>query len=160
MVMGVRMWARWLAMHGVARAFMKARALGGDPLARLIASHGRATDPYPLMAEIRARGPLVRAPFTWVSVDYGVCREVLRDNRFGVTAPSTMDLPRPLRTLIARTDDDGVANPVEPPAMVVVDPPQHTRYRQLVAQSFTPRAIDKLSTRVGEVTEHLIERLA
>jgi cytochrome P450 len=147
-------------MHGVARAFMKVQAWRGDPLARLIASHGRATDPYPLMEEIRARGPLVRTPFTWVSVGHGVCREVLRDKRFGVTAPSTMDLPRPLRTLITRTDDKGVANPVEPPAMVVVDPPEHTRYRQLVAQSFTPRAIDKLATRVAEVTDHLIERLA
>jgi hypothetical protein len=85
---------------------------------------------------------------------------VLRDKRFGVTAPSTMDLPRPLRTLISRTADEGVANPVEPPAMVVVDPPEHTRYRQLVAQSFTPRAIDKLATRVAEVTDDLIERLA
>jgi len=158
--MAVRMWVRWVAMHGVVRTFMKGRALRGDPLARLIASHGRATDPYPLMEEIRARGPLVRTPFTWISVDHGVCREVLRDKRFGVTAPSTMDLPHPLRTLIARTDDKAVANPVEPPAMVVVDPPEHTRYRQLVAQSFTPRAIDRLSTRVVEVTDQLIDRLA
>jgi cytochrome P450 len=53
-----------------------------------------------------------------------------------------------------------VANPVEPPAMVIVDPPEHTRYRQLVAQSFTPRAIDTLATRVAEVTGELIERIA
>jgi cytochrome P450 len=158
--MGVGLWARWVAMHGAVRTFMKVQGLRGDPLARLIASHGRGIDPYPLMEEIRARGPLVRAPFTWVSVDYALCREVLRDNRFGVTAPSTMDLPRPLLTLISRTDDEGVANPIEPPAMVVVDPPEHTRYRQLVAQSFTPRAIDKLSNRVAEVTDHIIERLA
>lgn len=158
--MAVRMWVRWAAMHGVARTFMKVQALRGEPLGRLIASHGRATDPYPLMEEIRARGPLVRAPFTWISVDYRVCREVLRDKRFGVTAPSSMDLPRPLRTLIARTAEQGVANPVEPPAMVVVDPPEHTRYRQLVAQSFTPRAIDQLSARVVEVTDQLIDRLA
>jgi cytochrome P450 len=157
---GVGLWARWVAMHGVVRAFMKVQGLRGDPLARLLASHGRGIDPYPLMEEIRARGPLVRTPFTWVSVDHGLCREVLRDKRFGVTAPATMDLPRPLPTLISRTDDEGVANPVEPPAMVVVDPPEHTRYRQLVAQSFTPRAIDKLSTRVAEVTDQLIERLA
>lgn len=157
--MGLRLWARWVAMHGVVRAFMKVQGRRGDPLARLIAGHGRGIDPYPLMEEIRAGGPLVRTPFTWVSVDHGICREVLRDKRFGVTAPSTMDLPRPLRTLIARTDDSVVANPVEPPAMVVVDPPEHTRYRQAVAQSFTPRAIDALSSRVSEVTDHLIERL-
>jgi cytochrome P450 len=157
---GVGLWARWVAMHGMIRAFMKVRGLRGDPLARLIAGHGRGIDPYPLMEEIRARGPLARTPFTWVSVDHTICREVLRDKRFGVTAPSAMDLPRPLRALISRTDDEGVANPVEPPAMVVVDPPEHTRYRQLVAQSFTPRAIDKLTNRVTEVTDQLIERLA
>ena len=159
-VRGVGLWARWVAMHGVPRAFTRVQGLRGDPLARLIASHGRGTDPYPLMEEIRARGPLLRTPFTWVTVDHGLCREVLRDKCFGVTAPSTMGLPRLLHMLISRTDDPAVANPVEPLAMVVVDPPQHTRYRQLVAQSFTPRAIDALSTRVAEVTNHLIDRLA
>ena len=153
------LWARWMAMHGVPRAFMKIQARRGDPLARLIASHGHSTDPYPLMEEIRARGPLVRTPFTWVSVDHALCRAILRDKRFGVTAPSSMDLPRPLQSLISRTDL-AVANPVEPPAMVVVDPPVHTRYRHQVAQSFTPRAIDTLNNRVAEVTSQLIERLA
>lgn len=156
--MGVGVWARWAAMHGAPRAFMAIRARLGDPLARLVVNHV-ANDPYPLMEEIRVRGPLVRAPFTWVSVDHAVCREILRDNRFGVTPPSEMDLPLPLRALIARTDP-GVPNPVEPPAMVIVNPPDHTRYRQLVARSFTPRAIDKLGDRVTEVTEQLIDRIA
>jgi cytochrome P450 len=124
-----------------------------------MANHGRDDDPYPLMDEIRAHGAIVRKPFVWVSVDYGVCREILRDKRFGVTDPTAMELPRPLRALISRTDP-GVANPIEPPAMVVVDPPDHTRYRQLVAQSFTPRAIDTLDTRVTEVTNELIDRMA
>ncbi|OBG18685.1 cytochrome P450 [Mycobacterium sp. 852002-51057_SCH5723018] len=158
--MGVGLFGRWVAMHGVARAFMKVQARRGDPLARLIAGHGRGIDPYPLMEQIRAGRPLVRAPFTWVSVDHDLCREVLRDKRFGVTAPAAMDLPRPLRALISRTDERAVANPVEPPAMVVVDPPEHTRYRQLVAQSFTPRAIDRLTDRVTEVTDQLLARLA
>jgi cytochrome P450 len=157
--MDVGLWLRWAAMHGVPRAYMKLRARRGDPLARLIAGHGRSFDPYPLMDDIRAQGPLVRLPFTWVSADHSVCRVILRDKRFGVTAPSSMDLPRPLRTLIERTDP-AVANPVEPPAMVIVDPPDHTRYRQLVAQSFTPRAIDRLGALVVDVTRDSIEHLA
>jgi cytochrome P450 len=144
-------------MHGVPRAFFKVQSRRGDPLARLLANRG--DDPYPLMDEIRARGPIARTPFVWVSVDHRVCREVLRDKRFGVTAPMDMDLPGPLRRLIAKTDP-GLANPVEPPAMVIVDPPDHTRYRQLVAQSFTPRAIDTLTTRVADVTADLVERIA
>jgi cytochrome P450 len=157
--MRVGLWARWVAMHGVPRAFLAVQARRGDPLGRLLANHGRSADPYPLMEEIRAHGPIVRAPFVWASVDHGVCREILRDKRFGVTDPTEMELPRLLRALISRTDP-GVANPVEPPAMVVVDPPDHTRYRQLVAQSFTPRAIDTLSTRVIEVTRELIDSIA
>ncbi|MGH3675982.1 MAG: cytochrome P450 [Mycobacterium sp.] len=157
--MRVGLWARWAAMHGVPRAFFAVQAWKGDPLARLMANHGRGQDPYPLMEEIRVRGSVVRTPFVWVSVDLQVCREILRDKRFGVTAPTDMDLPRPLRRLISRTDP-GVANPVEPPAMVIVNPPDHTRYRQLVAHSFTPRAIDTLSTRVAEVTNELIDRIA
>jgi cytochrome P450 len=128
-------------------------------LARLLANQGRGDDRYALMEEIRARGPVARTPFVWASVDHHVCREMLRDKRFGVTAPADIDMPRPLRGLISRTDP-GVANPVEPPAMVIVNPPDHTRYRQLVAQSFTPRAIDTLGTRVAEVTRELIDRIA
>ncbi|MCU1698442.1 MAG: cytochrome [Mycobacterium sp.] len=157
--MGVGLWARWVAMHGVPRAYMAVHARRGDPLARLIANHGRDDDPYPLMEEVRAHGPLMHTRFVWASVDHGVCRDVLRDKRFGVTAPSDMDLPRPLPALLKRTDP-GVANPVEPPAMVIVNPPDHTRYRQLVAQSFTPRATDTLATRVAEVTAELIDELA
>jgi cytochrome P450 len=157
--MRVGLWARWAAMHGVPRAFFAVQAWRGDPWARLLGNHARGDGRYPLMEQIRAREPLVRTPFVWASVDHAVCREILRDKRFGVTAPTEMELPRPLRALISKTDL-GVPNPVEPPAMVVVNPPDHTRYRQLVAQSFTPRAIDTLNTRVAEVTLELIDSIA
>ena len=156
--MGIGLWSRWLALNGAPRAFLAAQARRGDPMAKVLANHGRGADPYPFLEQIRAKGPLVRTRFTWVTVDHGVCREVLRDRRFGVTDPTQMELPGPLRALIARTDP-GVANPVEPPAMVVVDPPHHTRYRQSVSQSFTPRAIERLGDRVVEVTAELIAGL-
>lgn len=157
--MHVGLWPRWVALHGVPRAFLAVQARRGDPLGSLMANHGRGNDPYPLMEEIRAGGPLVRKQYCWVSVDHAVCREILRDKRFGVTDPTAMGLPGPLQKLISKTDPH-VANPVEPPAMVVVDPPDHTRYRQLVAQSFTPRAIDRLSNRVTEVTRELVDNIA
>ncbi|MUL47490.1 cytochrome P450 [Mycobacterium sp. CBMA293] len=153
------LWSRWLALHGIPRAFLAVTARAGDPMAGLLATHGRGDDPYPFMEEIRARGPLLHKRFAWSTVDHGVCRDILRDRRFGITDPTQLGLPAPLRAVIARTDP-GLANPVEPPAMVVVDPPDHTRYRQSVSQSFTPRAIDRLGTRVTEVTATLIDRLA
>ncbi|MGV0743614.1 cytochrome P450 [Mycolicibacterium sp. XJ870] len=157
--MSIKLWTRWVALHAVPKSFMKVQGLRGNPMARLIVNHGRGNDPYPLMEEVRSRGRLIRTPFVWVTADHAVCREILRDKRFGVTPPTGMEMPRALRALLDRTDP-GVANPVEPPAMVIVDPPDHTRYRQLVAQSFTPRAIDTLDARVAEVTAELIDRLA
>ncbi|MEV0671193.1 cytochrome P450 [Mycobacterium sp. NPDC050441] len=157
--MDIKLWTRWVALHAVPKAFMRIQGRLGNPLAGLIANHGRENDPYPLIEEVRRRGPLIRTPFAWVSADHAVCREVLRDKRFGVTPPTGMEMPRPLTRLLEWTDPL-VANPVEPPAMVIVDPPDHTRYRQLVAQSFTPRAIDKLDSRVAGVTAELIESLS
>ncbi|MHC9292619.1 cytochrome P450 [Mycobacterium sp. LTG2003] len=156
--MGIGLWTRWLALHAVPRSFMTVQAWRGNPMARLIVNHGRGNDPYPVMEEVRSRGRLIRTPFVWVTADHALCREILRDKRFGVTPPTGMEMPRALRMLLDRTDP-GVANPVEPPAMVIVDPPDHTRYRQLVAQSFTPRAIETLDTRVAEVTAELIDNL-
>jgi cytochrome P450 len=154
--MQVVTWTRWFALHGVPRAFLSVQARRGDQLARILRGADRWGDPYPLMEQIRQQGQLVRTPFVAVTTDHEVCRMILRDNRFKASIPSEMDLPRPLRSLISRTDL-GLPNPVEPPAMVVVDPPDHTRYRRLVAQSFTPRAIDTLAARVAEVTTQLLE---
>lgn len=157
--MSIGLWTRWMALHAVPKAFMSFQGRTGNPMGALISSHGKGIDPYPLMEQIRRRGPLVKTPFVWVTVDHEFAREVLRDKRFGVTSPTGMGMPKPVQRLLDRTDPK-VANPVEPPAMVIVDPPAHTQYRQLVAQSFTPRAIDKLDTRVAEVTTELVDRLA
>src|ERR1700733_13644186 len=93
--MRVGLWTRWVAMHGVPRAFFAVQSRRGDPLARLLGNHGRGDDHYPLMEQIRTHGPMVRKRFLWASVDHGVCREILRDKRFGVTDPTAMELPRP-----------------------------------------------------------------
>lgn len=153
---GIRL--RWLAMHGVPRAYLSARARGGDPLARILMGRGQWGDPYPHLEVIRRRGRLVRTRFVAMTVDHEISRMVMRDNRFGAATRTNLALPGPLSALIRRTDP-GLPNPVEPPAMVQVDPPQHTQYRRLVAQSFTPRAVDRLSERISQVTGELLDRL-
>ena len=121
------MWARWFAMHGVARAFVKVRRSRERPVGpphrrsrsarRSLPVDGR--DPGARTAGAHAVHLGQRRPRR-------MPRSIARQT-FRVTAPSAMDVPRPLRTLITRTEDEGVANPVEPPAMVGVDPPEHTR---------------------------------
>ena len=154
----IGMWVRWVTLHGMPRAFLGVQARRGDPLARLLVGPQRGGDPYPLIQQIRAQGRLTRTPTAWVTADHELCRTVLRDNRFNVTNPANMNLPKPINWLIRHTDPQ-LPNPAEPPSMLQVDPPEHARYRRPVAHAFTPRAIDKLRTRIIEVTNELLDRL-
>ena len=43
--------------------------------------------------------------------------------------------------------------------MLTVDPPEHTRYRRLVSQAFTPKAIAQLEPTIRELTGELIDQL-
>jgi cytochrome P450 len=52
-----------------------------------------------------------------------------------------------------------VLNGVEPPSMLVTDPPEHTRLRRVVSRAFTPRAIDGLRTRIHEIADELLRDL-
>ncbi|BBX19861.1 cytochrome P450 [Mycolicibacterium duvalii] len=148
-------WLRWAAVHGIPRGFLTARARRGEPLARLILGRG---DRLALIEEVRVAGPLLRTPVVWATADYEVCRTVLRHNDFGVTDPAESELPG-LRGLVRRVDP-ALPNPVEPPAMLMTDPPQHTEYRRLVARSFSPRSISGLDTRIGDLTSTLLDDLA
>jgi hypothetical protein len=103
--MNIGLWARWLVRHGVPRTFIKVRAWRGDPMAQVIASHGRSVDPYPLTEQLRSHGPLVRTPFVWASLDHDACREMLRERGFEVTAPSDMEASRRLRALFEAYPD-------------------------------------------------------
>ena len=50
-------------------------------------------------------------------------------------------------------------NPVEPPSLLVVDPPEHARLRRLVSRAFTPRAIDGLHQRIRDITNVALDDL-
>ncbi|MBF6173863.1 cytochrome P450 [Nocardia blacklockiae] len=150
---------RWAAIHGLPRVVLKWQARRGDPLGRILSDPRAQDDPYALADRIRAQGPLVRTRFTWVTADHAIVRKVLRSPDFGVVVPAELNLPRPIPAAIRATDPH-LPNPIEPPAMLAVDPPRHTRYRKLVAQEFTPRAVRRLTDRIDEVTAELLAELA
>ncbi|WP_370495902.1 cytochrome P450 [Mycobacterium sp. pR1184] len=156
--MRTSIWIRWMARYGAPRAFLAVQARRGQPLARFLLGRARGAEMYRLVEDIRQQGRMVRRPFVWVSADHEICRTVLRDDRFGVTNIVNAPLPQPFPALLDRTDP-GLPNPVERPAMVMSNPPDHTRYRRLFAQSFTPRAIDRLGARVEEITAELLDGL-
>jgi cytochrome P450 len=156
----VREWTHWAAGYGLPRASLKLLARRGDPLAQLLRID---TDPvddiYPLIEQIRARGrmsPLRRVG--WACADAQIMREVLRDSRFRTIKPQDRSPFRLVRWILAKTDPD-LLNPIEPPSMLVTDPPEHTRLRHPVSRAFTPRALDGLRTRIHELADGLLRGL-
>jgi len=111
-----------------------------DPFARLNLAEGRH-DPYALYAEVRAAGEVVPSPtMGFQTASHHVCREVLRDRRFGVQA------------------DDGPRGNGQM-SLLELDPPDHTRLRRLAAPAFSPRALAGYDDRITGVVDGLLDAL-
>jgi cytochrome P450 len=129
-------------------------------LARLLIDTNQGDNIYPLIEQVRGRGPMSRVARRagWVSADAQIVREVLRDGRFRTTKQQDRSPFRIVQWLLAKTNP-GVLSGVEPPSMLVTDPPEHTRLRRVVSRAFTPRALDGLRTRIQEVADELLRGL-
>lgn len=156
----VREWTHWAVGYGVLRPIWKLQARRGDPLSRLVRIDiNPATDIYPLIEEIRECGRMRRVAMTgWVTADAQIVREVFRDGRFRTIKQRDRSPFRVVQWVLAKTDPD-VPNPLEPPSMLVTDPPEHTRLRRQVSRAFTPRALDGLRTRIHEVVDERLRGL-
>jgi cytochrome P450 len=148
---------RWLAVHGVIRAVSKSFAKRGDPQGRLIADPSVRANPVAFTEELRARGPIVRCRVLYITVDHKIVNDVLRSDDFTVIAMGS-NLPKPLQWVANRTKT-GLLHPLEPPSMLSVEPPDHTRYRKLVSSVFTTRAVAALRDRVGDTASKLLDNL-
>jgi cytochrome P450 len=149
---------RWLAMHGVVRAFAKFIARRGDPQGRLIADPLVRTNPVAFTEELRAQGPIVKCQAVYITVDHKICNDLLRSEDFHVLSMGST-LPKPLQWVVRHTET-GLLHPLEPPSMLSVEPPDHTRYRKLVSSVFTTRAVAALRDRVQDTANALLDELA
>jgi cytochrome P450 len=129
----------------------------GDPQARMIADPAVRADPLPYIEDLRARGRLVRSRAGYLTVDYEIAHDVLRSEDFRVTELGA-NLPRPLRW-VHKVTSAGVLHPLEPPSLLTVEPPEHTRYRKLVSSVFTSRAVAALRDRVESTAKVLLDNL-
>ena len=149
---------RWLALHGFIRGVAAVGMRRGDPQARLIADPEVRADPGTFADELRGRGPLIRGRAALLTVDHAVAHELLRSDDFRVSSLGST-LPKPLRWIVDRTDT-GLLHPIEPPSLLSIEPPQHTRMRKLVSSVFTTRAVTQLRDRVEETAVDLLDRLS
>ena len=156
----IRDWTHWATGYGLPRTMLKLLARQGDPMAKLLTIDANPVDDiYPLIEQVRARGRMSRVQGAgWVSSDAQILRQLLRDSRIRTAKPSDRSPFRFGQWILAKTDPD-VLNPIEPPSMLVTDPPDHARLRQPVTRAFTPRALERLRTRIHDLADGLLDTL-
>ncbi|GAB3458069.1 cytochrome P450 [Actinophytocola sediminis] len=86
----------------------------------------------------------------WLVTGHALARAVLADARFSARS----DLRRmPIRRPSA---EPIVGKPAPPGMFIIMDPPEHTRYRRLLTGQFTVRRMNQLKPRISQIVdEHL-----
>lgn len=146
----------WAASHGFPMLAVRAASRRGDFQGRLTTVGAGGGDVGGVIEEIREAGPLVRGSFGYTTVDHAVVREILTSGDFrsaGTPADATF-----LGKIASATSPD-VISPLEPPSLLVTEPPEHTRYRKLVTRVFTARAVERLRERTEEIAGDLLDGL-
>lgn len=105
----------------------------------------------PLYAHLRREEPLtrVRLPYgeeAWLATRYADVKVVLGDPRFSRAKAAGRDEPRTMPYL-------------RQTGLLIMDPPDHTRLRTLVAKAFTARRVEQLRPRAQEIADDLVDRM-
>ena len=148
----------WSLAHGLTRGLLGVASRRGDLLARLTTDQELREDPFPAYEELRHHGRMARGRLITGTVDHAVCNAVLRSDDFGVAAGRS-ELPGPVRRALAWAQDPHALTPIDPPSLLALDPPDHTRYRKLVARAFTARRVAAMEDRVHAVATGLLDDL-
>jgi cytochrome P450 len=157
--MAVPMLARWAGQHGLIKIALSRAAKKGDLQAILITDRAARENPFPIYEQIRARGAIWRGQMTYLAPSHRAASAVLRSDVFQVGF-NISGVPAPLRKVMLRQADHRVLGPIDPPSLLAINPPEHSRLRQQVTKVFTPRAIAALEPRVQQIADELLDDLA
>jgi cytochrome P450 len=150
---------RYAVRHALPARYLARAARHGDLVGRLLRDADVREQPCEVYEQLRARGPLSPSALGLVTTSHAVAQEVLRSDRFGVGWDRSA-APRPIRWALAFGDELDASGVAEPPSMLVVDPPDHTRYRRLVSRAFTPRAVAAFEPMIQRTAGDLLDDLA
>lgn len=106
------------------------------------------SDPYPTYDTLRAQGTVIRTAAGVAVLGYHEVNAVLRNPKLG------------------RGEGAGYQDTLIPtpeglrPAVMFMDPPDHTRIRALVSKAFTPRAVERLRPAAEELAAELLAAAA
>ncbi len=155
--MAVRSRIRWVVRHGLVRRTVQRQLRAGDLGSQLMMDPAAREDPFPYYDQLRAQGRVVSSGLALTTAHHDVCLSVLRSPDFGQLRHDR--LPGLLR-LGMKIGGRGVLGPIEPPSMLAVDPPEHTRYRKLVTRAFSARVVAAMRSRVEGIAEELLDDIA
>ncbi len=115
-------------------------------------------DPFPVLKDLRERAPVYRDAMLNRVV---VTREadvdtILKDRTMSVEQQNAK--PNPMgQAVAARLRQQQGEN--RKLSMLFLDDPEHQRLRSLVNKAFTPRAVERMRERTGEIAEQLIDEI-
>jgi cytochrome P450 len=149
---------RWVLAHGIIRALNAREARRGNPIARLMSDPSARAEPWSTYAGVREQGPVLGEGSFRVTASHAVAAEILRSDAFGVPAANA-HFPEPLHSIFTATLSDYDVGPVDPPSLLALDAPDHTRLRRLVARHFTARRVAQMADDVTATTLKLLDEL-
>ncbi len=151
---------RWSLGHALPNTLLRRAAKKGDLHGRMyVATHAPGSAALgPVMDELRTHGAFYRGRFSSVSVDNEAVRALLSNpdagTMFGVEQADSR-----LGRLHAWAMRDAPLGPLNPPSLLVTEPPDHTRYRKLVSRVFSVRAVERLRGRTQQIATELLDRI-
>ncbi|MGP6294486.1 cytochrome P450 [Caldiplasma sukawensis] len=114
-------------------------------------------DPYPFYSILRKQFPIVysRNWDAFLVSRYETCQLILKEKQFGHTPNESEDVS-PIRDKYLK--DYGEKHPkMKPRSILSLNPPDHTRIRNLASRSFTPRSIEQLKPFIENLCDRLLE---
>ncbi len=107
-------------------------------------------DPYPALAELRARGPMLRHEPSgrWLATTHASVGAVLRDRRLG----RLWDDWEPVEQM-------DPFNALHRHQMMENEPPEHTRLRRAVASAFGRGHVERLGPRIAALAESMLDAI-
>ncbi len=120
-------------------------------------------DPYPALNTVREETPVFRqqsddGSFRWFLTRYDDVFRVLRDRRLGrvpepIMTPAEVGMPPP-------REDWAPYYSIEQWSLLMLEPPEHRRLRQLIFREFTPKRIESLRPVIVGHAERLLREVA
>ncbi|MDX1871386.1 cytochrome P450 [Mycolicibacterium sp. 120266] len=109
-------------------------------------------DPYPLFGRIRQRGPIVLPEMNMVVFSgFAHCDAVLRH-------PASCSDGLKSAVVQRQIAEGIIPQRSAPPGFLFLDPPDHTRLRNLAQQAFSPKVVRALEPEIGALVGELLDR--